>query len=683
MFRSDTTPPDGVDDNSVQIADIWQIAKFRWRWLAAASIGCAVLALAYALLTPKLYTAAAEVLVDPRGRQIVANDINPSTASPDGGVAQVESQSQVVQSTSVLLDAIRKLDLTHDPEFGAEPDGLAGILAQMTRAIGLGKPTATEAAREAVTLRNLRKKLGIKRADKALVIDVLVTSREPEKAALIVNTIVDSYIKTQATWMADTAMSASTSLSANLEEQRAKVREAADAVAAYKASNDLQEANNLLVSDQALSERAAALNEARARTALQRARLGQIERGAPLDDTNEAMQSSTISGLRDQEAQLIQSQAQLRLELGPRHPALRKVEAQLTDLRAAISRELQRLRDSTKRDLDRAIAYENELASSLAQLKAAKAGSDQAAVGLQELQRELDARRAVYTTFLQRSQETREQANVDSSNVRVISRALPPVDKAWPPTLILIAGAGATGLGLAFALALMVEYFSPTVLSRSQLQLSSGAADLGTISLARGARGRAALVSAAANDPAIAAAVGRYASEGHSLLLLSGEPDAQERRTLARSMVLAAAARSMRVLLVSVDPASQPDRKGPGLAEVLAGASTLRAAAVWDARTGIAVLANGSGRTVVSHPSHNGAERLMEEARRYFHSIIVEGGFDDLSAHPDLVAAVDNSILVARIGHTRQTVVGSALQTLDAAGKQLSGTIAVTAQKAA
>lgn len=683
MFRSDTTPSDGVDDNSVQIADIWQIAKFRWRWLAAASIGCAMLALAYALLTPKLYTAAAGVLVDPRGRQIVANDINPSTASPDGGVAQVESQSQVVQSTSVLIDAIRKLDLTHDPEFGAEPDGFAGVLSQMTRAFGLGKSAATEEAREAVTLRNLRRKLGIKRADKALVIDVMVTSREPEKAALIVNTIVDSYIKTQASWLADTAMSASTSLSANLEEQRARVREAADAVAAYKASNDLQEANNLTVSDQALSERAAALSEARARTALQRARLGQIERGAPLDDTNEAMQSSTISGLRDQEAQLIQSQAQLRLELGPRHPSLRKVEAQLVDLRAAISRELQRLRDSTKRDLDRAIAYENELASSLAQLKAAKAGSDQAAVGLQELQRELDARRAVYTTFLQRSQETREQANVDSSNVRVISRALPPVDKAWPPTFILIAGAGATGLGLAFAFALMVEYFSPTLLSRSQLQLSSGAADLGTISLARGARSRAALFSSAANDPAIAAAVGRYASEGHSLLLLSGEPDAQERRTLARSMVLAAAARSMRVLLVSVDPASQPDRKGPGLAEVLAGASTLRAAAVWDARTGIAVLANGSGRTVVSHPSHNGAERLMDEARRYFHSIIVEGGFDDLSAHPDLVAAVDNSILVARIGHTRQTVVGSALQTLDAAGKQLSGTIAVTAQKAA
>jgi uncharacterized protein involved in exopolysaccharide biosynthesis len=682
MFRSDTTL-DGVDDNSVQIADIWQIAKFRWRWLAAASIGCAMLALAYALLTPKLYTAAAEVLVDPRGRQIVANDINPSTASPDGGVAQVESQSQVLQSTSVLIDAIRKLDLTHDKEFGAEPDGFAGVLAQMTRAIGIGKPIATEEAREAVTLRNIRKKLGIKRADKALVIDVLVTSRDPEKAALIVNTIVDSYIKTQAAWLADTAMSASTSLSANLEEQRARVREAADAVAAYKASNDLQEANNLTVSDQALSERAAALSEARARTALQRARLGQIERGAPLDDTNEAMQSSTISGLRDQEAQLIQSQAQLRLELGPRHPSLRKVEAQLVDLRAAISRELQRLRDSTKRDLDRAVAYENELAASLAQLKAAKAGSDQAAVGLQELQRELDARRAVYTTFLQRSQETREQANVDSSNVRVISRALPPVDKAWPPTFILIAGAGATGLGLAFAFALMVEYFAPTLLSRSQLQLSSGATDLGTISLARGARNRAALVNSAANDPAIAAAVGRYASEGHSLLLLSGEEDAQERRTLARSMVLAAAARSMRVLLISADPASQPDRKGAGLAEVLAGASSLRAAAVWDARTGIAVLANGSGRTIVSHPSNHGAERLLDEARRYFHSIIVEGGFDDLSAHPDLVAAVDNSILVARIGHTRQTVVGSALQTLDAAGKQLSGTIAVTAQKAA
>ena len=58
------------------------------------------------------------------------------------------------------------------------------------------------------------------------------------------------------------------------------------------------------------------------------------------------------------------------------------------------------------------------------------------------LQRELDTARSVYASFLQRARETGEQASIDTTNARVIPRALPPLQRSWPPLSLLVVGAG-------------------------------------------------------------------------------------------------------------------------------------------------------------------------------------------------------------------------------------------------
>ena len=80
------------------------------------------------MISPSLYTATAQIIVDPRDKQVVSNDINPSSVSPDGGIAQVESQVSVVQSGGVLLRAIAATHLEADPEFNGA-SALGGILA--------------------------------------------------------------------------------------------------------------------------------------------------------------------------------------------------------------------------------------------------------------------------------------------------------------------------------------------------------------------------------------------------------------------------------------------------------------------------------------------------------------------------------------------------------------------------
>jgi succinoglycan biosynthesis transport protein ExoP len=96
------------------------------------------------------------------------------------------------------------------------------------------------------------------------------------------------------------------------------------------------------------------------------------------------------------------------------------------------------------------------LANNLNALKQRAMATGLAFVKLRELEREVDASRAVYESFLQRARETREQERLDTVNVRVLSDAQAPLERSWPPRrLILLLAALSAGLlggiGLAYA----------------------------------------------------------------------------------------------------------------------------------------------------------------------------------------------------------------------------------------
>ena len=53
---------------------------------------------------------------------------------------------------------------------------------------------------------------------------------------------------------------------------------------------------------------------------------------------------------------------------------------------------------------------------------------------LRELERDVQASRAVYESFLVRARETGEQERLDTKNIRVISRAELPQRRSFPPS---------------------------------------------------------------------------------------------------------------------------------------------------------------------------------------------------------------------------------------------------------
>lgn len=420
-------------------------------WTTAASL---LLMAVFILVVPHRYTATTQILIDPTDLRAVGSELSPTNQMSDVAVLQVESQVRVLTSDSVLRRVIKTEALDRDAEFAGRPSLLRGLIG----AVGLGGAAPADSTLTALTA--LRRSLVVKRAERTYVVDVSVTSLYPEKAERIANAIAQAYLAEQTDVRSDAARQISQTLSARLNELKDRVREAEERVEAFKARNNILGASGQLVNEQQLSELNNQLGATRARAAQAKARLEEVERlqriKGDVGAVPEAVQSPTITALRGQYAEIVRCEAEQMTSLGARHPAVIEIQAQADRLRRMIEEEVNRTALSARSEYESAHANEDMLARSLEALKHNAVVTNEAMVTLRELERDVQASRAVYEAFLVRARETGEQERLDTKNIRVISRADLPLHRSFPPSnLILAVAALALGIGAGIAITIL------------------------------------------------------------------------------------------------------------------------------------------------------------------------------------------------------------------------------------
>jgi Mrp family chromosome partitioning ATPase len=263
---------------------------------------------------------------------------------------------------------------------------------------------------------------------------------------MLANAISNAYLAEAKNSQATAARRATSDLSGRLKELQERLRTAENALAVYKAQNNFVGTQDTLITDQQLLASHQRLAAARAATLDAQAKYDQIEasRRAAGDAgaIPEALQSPTLGNLRAQSAEARRRLAEMTSELGPLHPSLRQMEKQVEDLHRTVNEETDRFAQSAKSDLARARDYETSLTRSLEAQKRQSVQLSQASVRLRELERDVEASRDVYQSFLKRSRETEEQESLNTSNVRIIGEATVPQRRSFPPAMNLIAAIG-------------------------------------------------------------------------------------------------------------------------------------------------------------------------------------------------------------------------------------------------
>ncbi len=447
---------------------------------------------------PPTYTAESLVLIETGRTQVL--DIEKVVSGIPVNAATVESEVEVLQSRTFASKVVDRLNLINEPELNPAarqagkvydfdlkdratnwlrsvlPEGLAGLIG------GKVEPTVItngqgESERSHV-IDAFLDRLDVQPRGQSLVLAIRYNSHIPEMAARIANTVADLYVSSQLDIKFEETQRANAWLRERVDELRQQVAEGDQKVASYRKKSGLIEGKGSYVTSQQLSELNTQLVLARTKRAETEARYAQAKSllGKPggLESAPEVLSSTLIQRLREQEVETVRKMSQLATNYGDKHPKMINVRADLADLRAKIQEELKKIVSGMENEVKVAKARERALQSSVRKLETKAADISQSEVRLRELQREADATRTLFQTFLARYKETTAQEDLQQPDARVVSHSFTPEKPTSPNIPQVVAAAFVASLLGVVLLVLYIERPSRCFRTTEQIERATG-----------------------------------------------------------------------------------------------------------------------------------------------------------------------------------------------------------------
>ena len=206
----------------------------RQRWVIALStVALFCFGVAYVELVPKIYTATATILIDPRKVAIFGNgNVLEDASITNSGV---ETQVQVIESGRLARAVVDKLKLADDPVFMApgrkSPVSIVkGWISTARKAVlGPSKPAGgVQAAAEdpkTVAAGILLGHLNATRVGLSYAISINYAAADPNEATRLANAVAQAYLDDQVQGQVDAAQRASTWLESRLRDLQAKAQD--------------------------------------------------------------------------------------------------------------------------------------------------------------------------------------------------------------------------------------------------------------------------------------------------------------------------------------------------------------------------------------------------------------------------------------------------------------------------
>lgn len=679
---------------------------WRRRLLISAFVGLVTLAtfIAVLVVTPQ-YTATAKVKVaDERGSYSIDSPMDPSVLLPDEEA--IESEVQVITSPQLAQRVIEKQGLYKDPEFNEEVSG-SKVTVELPRDTSSDPTDAAAAGDEepeeqhslAVRARvvdGFLKRIGAWRAGRSRVIAVSFDSRSPEKAAKIVNAIVDEYVSERVEARFSAANSATDWVNERLQDLRESVAKSETAVERYRQESGLLEGERTTIISQQLSDLSARMIAVRSHRVSLEAKLERIEAAGKENwlSIPDVLSNALISDLRTEEYGLSRRLAELGADFGPSFSQRRKLEAQIKRIRADIAAEVQRVVVGLRREVEAARVEEQGVASALEALKL-QAGDLNVNQGrLRALEREANANQAVLETFLQWLKKTTGVQQYQEADARVISYAEPPLRQSFPRKRLFVGLAFLGSLTAAVALVLTMENLDRRFRSPGQLEQHTGYRALPVIpALDAGWMGKAEPekhVLSHTLSPYTEAIRSLHASimtdkvhpRPKSILIASSFPN-EGKSTLAISYARVLAKRGYAVTLVDADlrhgmVAEKVGIAGKtGLANVLAGEIDIEDAIEHDPETPLKVVVAGASKRSPQELLHNGYFiSCLEHLSAMSDFVIIDSppvlAVSDVSL---IGRSIDSTVYVARWAVTSRSEALAGLRVLREADANIVGVV--------
>jgi len=461
------------------------LVKRKWLVVACLTTIFSVVAIASLKMTP-VYEANGTIEINKPDASL--NFQSPTFSLDYYDPTEIETELKILQSDLLALQVIRELNLDRRPEFGGK--------TLTSPSLDLAPdPLQVDPARASAMLGGFKGNLRVLNNPNSRIIEVHYRSSDPQMAASVVNTLMQTYVENNLKARFESTMQASDWLQKQLVDMQMKVETSQEKLVRYQKEHEIlgiDEKQNITTAklDELNKELTSAESERMDKEAFYRL----VEAGDPdaiastagsADAQGAGVQGSSqlLDSLRSKEADLKIQAAELSTQFGPAYPKLTQLNSQLKEIDLQIQVEMKKVVSKVRGQYMTALQRENMLRDALEKQKQEANKLNESAIEYNILKRDAETYRTLYEGLLQKLKEAGVSAGLKSNNFRIVDSARPPTAPIEPNIPRNLSFAFLLGLATGVGLAFLLEGLDNTIRTTEQAQMISGLAPLGMIPL--------------------------------------------------------------------------------------------------------------------------------------------------------------------------------------------------------
>jgi capsular exopolysaccharide synthesis family protein len=663
-------------DSDLSLVHYLQIL-YRRRYIAVSAFLIVFLGVTlYTVTATRIYAATTRILIERDTPNVVSfQEVLDQGAQTDD---YYETQYAILRGRGLARRTIDSLKMWDHPLLNPQPGfSVRGLIMTPFNAMArwfeperpVEAPGAEETAAQSRVIDRFLASLNVEAVRYSRLVDLTYRSPDPVLAAKIANALSEAYIRQSVEFTSTTTKEASTFLTQQLKEQRAKLEASEQALQAYREQTDsvsLEERQNVVV--QRLADLNAAVTRANTVRIQKESAYNQVksalENPAAIDTVPLILSNPFVQQQKTELASLQRQRAQLSEKLGPNHPDMVKVGVAIENAEARIRAEVAQIVSSMRSDFEAAIAEERSLTDTLNRQKGEAQVLNRSGIEYGVLQRDNDANRQMFEALLKRTQETGISEELKAGNIRVIDPAETPRGPVSPNTfnnlLIALLGGLAVAVGLAFAF----EYGDDRIKNPDELKKSLGLPFLGMVP---------AIFDKTITTPLITSGAPNLfgesfrsirtnvlfssADEGSRVIVVTSSAPGEGKTAVSTNLSLALAQAGHRVLLIDADMRKPRVHEvfaralAPGLSNFLVGAALPSEVIHESSQQGLWLMPAG---TFPPNPAE-----LLGSTRFRELTIFLREHFDWVIIDTPPVMAVTDASIAANLAHGVLFVVGA------------------------
>ncbi len=443
-------------------------------------------------LTPK-YTATATLLIEPEVKSAVSfEDVVGIDTTQKGYFA---TQIEIMKSRQVAQRVIDQLHLEQNPEFNSsliEKTGIiAGIKSGFNSLIALlssKKEAASDEARQERIrqgiINTFLSKLDVTAIDGTQLVNVNFTSKDPELAATIANTVGEAFIASNMDARLDATQQASSWISSRLQTLKDELKQSEDKLTDFLRKEKLIDDSGIdSQTSSIISELTIRLNQIRDR----RIELQSAYQTLSARDANSLVTIPEISkhpqvvSLRNVLAEAQKEVNELAKRYGPKHERMQAAIAKRDSARNELNQLISQLINGVKKELESTQNQEKLIAEELNNKVSEFQDISVKKREFQSLSREVDTNRNILNVFLNRYKETAATSDYKTEYARFTDKAEIPQKASKPNKKMMLIAAFMGALFFAIAVIILIDILRNTITSVKQFEERMGLVPLGAI----------------------------------------------------------------------------------------------------------------------------------------------------------------------------------------------------------